>query len=314
MREKNFRTRSTTSTLTLVTAALLVLLVGGGSALSGPGSWWSLLLTFVEGYLLLELNNRHALLRVRSRMVCATFLGLSLATPWLLGDEVSSLLPAAGLVAAFFPLFAAYQSPAAAGSVFYASLFISLGSLVYPPLLLLLLPLLLALALHLRALSGRTFPALLFGAAVPYWFLAGIAIWEGRGPEMLRPFVDAFHFAAPDYAALTPMQRLLGIGLNVVGWISVVHYRRTYYNDKIRTRMYFYTLILFEIFLIMGVDAQPQHADVLLPLLTATTAPLLAHHVTLARGRSADIWYVVVLAAWVGAVVANLYYAYASAH
>lgn len=93
-------------------------------------------------YALMELNNRFSLLRVRSRLVSATYLVLALAMPSLHAFDASVSVPALCLVACYAALLPAYQLLHAEGYAFHAFLCLGVGSMLFPPLLLVVPPLL----------------------------------------------------------------------------------------------------------------------------------------------------------------------------
>ena len=87
MGERGFRYSIVTSNGTLLVTFLYMTamrLLSLNSNISEPSIWGGYLATVVVGYFLLELNNRNALLRVRSRMVSSTFLVLVGTFPVLL--------------------------------------------------------------------------------------------------------------------------------------------------------------------------------------------------------------------------------------
>ena len=123
MQKKDLRTRVTTGTYTLpaMTALTAVLWVAPDA-----GSWrlWAGLVAAAwTAFQLIELNNRCTLLRVRSRMVSVTFLGLLLVLPAAHGFTPQSLVPLC-VAASFRPLFGAYQKAEAQHHVFQAFLLI----------------------------------------------------------------------------------------------------------------------------------------------------------------------------------------------
>lgn len=313
MRERNLRTRIATGSFTLPVAAVATALLWIGSALTDEAAWTGLLLTGAVTYMLVELNNRNALLRERSRMVSTVYLAFMAGSPFL-HPWSPAMLPAAAMAAAYFPLFAAYQSRRAAARVFNAALLLSLGSLVYAPLLLLLVGVFLSLGLQLRALSGRTFMALILGGAAPYWLFFGWAIWQHDLPWTLTALQAMFSLSPPDYATLSLPELVVGGYVALLSLVAVIHFFRTAYNDKIRTRMYFYTLILVEAILAAAIALQPQRADVLLRLLMVNSAPLVAHHLTLARGRWANAWFAICLLGLAAVIVLNTVGFHASHH
>lgn len=306
MRENNFRTRITTGSFTLPIAAILTAVLWFLSDPTDKAVWKGILLTALVTYALVELNNRNSLLRVRSRMMSSTYLLLMAACPFF-AKWSTDMLPAAALTLAYFPLFAAYQQASSAGQAFKTSLLISAGSLFYPPMLLLEVVVLSCLLIQLRALNWRSLLAVVFGAALPYWFVAGWGIWEGRIDTIFLPYLAAFRFDAPDYSTLQWPYMLLAGYVALLSFIAFVHFVRTAYNDKIRTRMYFYVFSLLEAVLIAALALQPQKADVLLRLLIVNSAPLIAHHLTLGRGRWANIWFIICLTLLAGIVGTNHY-------
>lgn len=298
MQKKDLRTRVTTGTYTLpaMTALTAVLWVAPDA-----GSWrlWAGLVTAAwTAFQLIELNNRCTLLRVRSRMVSVTFLGLLLVLPAAHGFTPQSLVPLC-VAASFRPLFGAYQKAEAQHHVFQAFLLVSLGSLLFPPLLLLLPCYCLSLAVHLRALTGRTLAAGVLGAALPYWLGAAWAMWRGDLGARAAEWAAAFRFAPPGdgglgeaLAALGPARQAAGAFMLALALMATVHFLRTAYNDKIRTRMFFYTFIVSEVAVAAGLVVRPQDFDTLAPVLAVCAAPLAGHYFTLARGRGMNVWFV----------------------
>lgn len=304
MRDRNFRTRIATGTFTLPVAAVLTALLWIGTALTDEAAWGGLAVTGIVTYLLVELNNRNALLRVRSRMVSTVFLAFMAAAPFL-HTWSPDMVPAAALTAAYFPLFAAYQSRNAAARVFNVALLVSIGSLVYAPAIGLLVIFLFSLGAQLRALSGRTFLALVFGAVLPYWFFAAWGIWTHSAEWVGQWFVTTFSFDMPDYTGVSLPQLAFAGYVGLLSLVAVCHFFRTAYNDKIRTRMYFYVFILVEFVLAAALAVQPQKSGVLLRLFVVNSAPIVAHHLTLGRGRWANVWFVLCLIGLVGLIVYN---------
>lgn len=292
--EKKFRDKVVTGVFTLpvtaVAATLLWVLPDAGDA----ALWGGLAVTGVVTYLLVELNNRKALLRVRSRMVSSVYLAFMAACVFLHPLSLS-MLPAVCLSAAYFPLFAAYQRPHASGEVFYVFLLVGIASLCWPPLLVLSVACYAGLAVPLRALTWRTFVAGLFGLVLPYWLYAGWSLWKGCLPEACEVFLAAFRFTLPDYAVLTTAQIVSGVIVGGLALLSVVHFLRTAFGDKIRVRMYFYAIIQQEVLLLVAAALLPDRFDVLFRLLLVNTAPLAAHYFALARGRWMNLWFVVCL-------------------
>ena len=93
-------------------------------------AWPQMACYAAASYMMVELNNSNALIRVRSRMVGATFIILSC----LYVNGFQSLLGALGLVgiiATILQLFTTYQDKQAAGKTYYAFLALGCSSLLY---------------------------------------------------------------------------------------------------------------------------------------------------------------------------------------
>ena len=104
----DFRNRSAKSMLTL---PLVAVIAGVVWVLPDPRSawlWGGFAIVCALTYTLRELNNRFQLLRIRSRLVSATFLTLFAALPDL-HPAGTNLIPAIGLLPALFCLFGSYQ-------------------------------------------------------------------------------------------------------------------------------------------------------------------------------------------------------------
>lgn len=175
MHSHSLRDTVVQGTLTLPVAALATLALWMLPDATDARLWGGLAATGLTTYVIMELNTRHALLRIRSRMMSTTYLALMLACPFL--HEWSA---GAGVAACFAlsyaALFASYQQARAEGYVFHAFLFAGLGSLAFPPLLAVAAGYYFSMLFQLRNLTGRTFLAGLLGLALPYWLYAAYAI------------------------------------------------------------------------------------------------------------------------------------------
>lgn len=304
-RERKFKDKVATGVFTLPVTAALAMLLWVSPDVTDGSLWLGLAAVGLIAYLLVELNNRHSLLRIRSRMVSSSYLVMMTAAVFL--HPLSwNLLPAFCLAAAYFPLFAAYQRPYASGQVYHAFLLLGIGSLCRPPLLLLAAGFYVALALPLRALSWRTFLSGLFGLATPYWIGAGTALWQNRLDAAADRFFSAFRFDLVPFAAHDIGRTTTAAFVAVLALLSTAHFLRTAFNDKIRVRMFFYTIIQQEVLLLTALVLLPGDFDLLLALLAVNTAPLVGHYFALARGRWFNVWFMCCLAASASLIVFNM--------
>lgn len=257
--------------------------------------WLQLAALAVGTYLMVLANNRHGLIRIYSRMVSCAYLMLWTAACYLFPSAQAGLI-AVSFAAFHTILFHAYQDKQAVGTVYYAFCFIGIASLPFVQVLWLVPVLWVLLATKVLAMSGRTFVASLLGILTPYW-IGGTHYIYRYG---FRAVAD--HFAALgqfhtgfDFGILPPSQLLTLSLVAILGMVGIVHFLRTSYRDKIRTRMIYEYLMVLEGALVMYIVLQPQLADQLLPALIVTTAPLIGHFAALSEGRAANIAFIAIV-------------------
>lgn len=293
MRQKGFRHNITQSLVTLPLVALVTAAVWMLPNLRSLQLGGGLLATALMTYIVIECNNRYHLLRVRSRMNSVVFLALMAAFPTLHGLGIH-LIPTAALLASYFVLFNAYGQTHTQGLLFHTSLLLSLGSLVFPQLLLVIPFALFAAGVQLRALNFSAFMAALIGCLLPYWiYLAVLLALHGFDWMVLPSQLWEWLPATPTFAYTSiPLPTWVNYGIVIVpGFVGTAHFFFSSYSDKIRTRQFLYALTVLQVPIVALTALYPEQSDVLLPLLIAVYAPMISHHLTLARGRLADVWF-----------------------
>ena len=239
-------------------------------------------------FLLIELNNAYAVIRIRTSFQSSLYAWLLVASLFLFVPSSGSVV-ALCLVAALYFLFRSYQSSHAAQWAFSCTLFLGAGSLLFPGLFLLSPVFLLGLYLF-RAFHARSFWAGLLGWCVPYWFLWGHAFWHGRMDLFYAPFRELVSFA-PLFSVPLPFS-VLAVGLLAVLLLvcGSIHYGFSSYEDKIRSRAYLNFLVLLGFVLALLGVCQTQHAAMVLQLLLPVVSLLGAHLFSLLRARWAN-WF-----------------------
>lgn len=258
--------------------------------------WLQLAALAVSTYLMVLANNRHGLIRIYSRMVSCAYLMLWMAACYLFPSAEAGLI--AVCLAAFHTiLFHAYQDKQSMATVYYAFCFIGIASLPFVQVLWLVPVLWVLLATKVLAMSARTFVASLLGLLTPYWLGGAYYIYRYGLQAAADHFAALARWAPLCRLGDLTLPRLLTLSLvALLGMVGIVHFLRTSYRDKIRTRMIYEYLMVLEGALVVYIVLQPQFADQLLPALIVTTAPLIGHYAALSEGRIANIAFMVIVA------------------
>lgn len=255
--------------------------------------WWPQLVCFaVSAYLMVELSNDNALLRVRSRMVTCTFLSLSCASCFLLGSLPGGIVQLCTVVALTI-LFRTYQDASSPGSMFYAFLCVGLASLVFVQVLVFVPLLWLVAIVDLQALSWRSWVASLIGLATPYWFATPYFLYQKDLSFFAGHFARLADFPFPyDYATLPAAQVIVFVFIVVLTLTGIVHFWLFSFEDRIRIRQLYALLIKMSLFTIVFILLQPQHYSVLMRMLIVFVSPIIAHFFTLTHSRVTNVVFI----------------------
>lgn len=261
-----------------------------------PLQWFQLGVILLSALLMVELNNANALIRTYSRMVSCTFLLLSLAVTTAFVQAKAAVV---GLcfIAFYLQLFRTYQQKQAAGHTFYAFVLLGVCSLAFVHVVFLLPVIWFMMATKLMSLSWKTFISSIFGLLMPYWFVVGISVYTQQTDSLWQHFALLGIFSRP-----VQWQAFAGVRAADVCWLLMlyalgsIHFLRTSFLDKIRTRMLFEWFITMSGVLWVFLLAQPQHFEALMWLLLINISPLIAHFITLTRTRITNITFMVITA------------------
>lgn len=266
----------------------------------------------VSAYLMAELNNRHALIRMYSRMVSCSFLVLATlaasaagGTSWAAGTADVWIMQLCFIVAYLF-LFSSYQDKRAQGKMFYAFMMIGVASTLFVQALF-FVPLLWVLtATNLMAFSSRNLWASIIGLTVPYWFYGGYCALTGNIGYLTAHFApDAWLkplFITGGADAATIATTAFIVTVTVIG---AVHFIRNSYKDKIRTRMLYEMLITVTAFCLAFMLLQPGHLPMLMGILIIHSSILAGHFFALTSTRLTNITFCVLATAAVALTVVN---------
>lgn len=294
---KRFQNHVAESRLALPVTGSYALLVWLAAGLINGEMWMQFACFVISAYLMVELNNSNALIRIYSRMVSCSFLALSCMASFAFSSESGAIVELC-VIAAYTTLLRSYQDRKASGWIFYTFLCVGLGSLVKVHLLYYVPVLWILMFAYLRSMSFRTFFASVFGLLVPYWFAAVYFIYQGDFSMAESHFSALLSFGELfDFSALQVCQIAVLAFLVVLSFTGIIHYVRTSYNDKIRIRMYYDSFIVIDAVTWVFMLLQPQHYDWLLRILIVNTSILVAHFIALTHTKITNIAFYVILVA-----------------
>lgn len=283
---------------------LLICLISG---LFSEGIWAQLALTAIATLLMVELNNRNSLIRIYSRMVSCSFLVMTMMTPHKI-ESIDGCIVSMCFVAFYLALCNAYQDKKATGYVLWAFAAIGVASIVWIQILLFIPVLWVLTATNILAMSLRTFVTSILGVIMPYWFLSAYYIYIGD----IMPIVD--HIAT--IANFEPLFIYKNCSINdflplcfiiLLAITGSIHFLRTSYKDKIRTRMIYEMFITMTVATIVLILLQPQHANIATHLLIISTAPLIGHFLALTSTKITNIASLAIMATALVITALNLW-------
>lgn len=304
--KKRFQNKIAASRFSLPVTATLAALVWVAVGLLWGNIWIEFGFAIISTLLMVELNNRNALMRTYSRMVSCSFLALStmvcLPNPSLKGSIVTMCF-----IAFYLIIWNSYQDKKAAGWTFYAFFCIGLASTVFVQILYYLPFLWIMMAFFTNSFGIRTIFASLVGIIAPYWFTAGYYLYTEKLQDLADHFLEIANYQELfEYSTVTDHQIVNTAFIALLAILGTVHFIRTSYADKIRTRM-IYESFIYIVWLSMAfMFLQPQHKNEVGGILMVCTSPLIAHFITFTKGKIPNATFICLLVAMVIILLFNL--------
>ncbi len=272
-----------------------------------PVQWLPLPCLLLSAYLMVELSNGNALLRVRSRMVTTAFLVLN-GTAGFFAGSIQAAVTQLMFIAALLVLFTTYQDRRSMGRVYYAFLFFGLASVAWVQTLWLVPLLWLLMATQLLALSWRTWLASLLGLLTPYWLMAPWLIFNRDVHPIVSHFTALASLPFPcDYSLIPIGQYAVYVFTLLLVVTGIIHFWHRSYEDKIRIRLLYGLFTTMSLVMLAALALQPQHYDVLMRLCFIFASPLIAHFLTLTSTRITNIAFWAIAAAALLITLFNLW-------
>ena len=272
---------------------LLLCLIGGVI----QHQWWIQLACYILAtYLMILLNNFHALIRIYSRAITSAFIILS-GVACFIFPSLEGCIVTVGLVASLLTLFTTYQNREAAGWIYYTFLILGVASVANIHFLV-FIPIYWIMMIFINSLSLRTFIASLFGLLTPYWIWIAVVLFfykDNLTPftSLFQPLTEVSFFNA--YGSIPLSHYLTYAFLVILAFTGIIHFLRKSYNDKIRTRQFYYSIIFFNIVVLVLLALFPQYYDLLFRPAIILTSPLIGHFIALTRTKITNIAFYLIL-------------------
>ena len=295
MSKKLLQNRIAESGLTLPVAAVYA---AGVWLLNGAltNGWWAQLICMALAvYVLVEVNNSNALIRVRSRMVGSMFLLLSCMDSGLFASAQGGLT-CLFVAIAFWLLFQTYQQPDTPGRIYYGFLCIGIASLTYVQILFFVPLTWLLVHTQLQSMSWRSWIASILGLITPYWLSLLWAFHLQDGSFYWHHFHSLTQFVLPyDYSLLKFGQLIVFIFTLSLLLMGIVHFVNKSYEDRIRIRQLYGFFGFWALGCTVFLALQPQHYDVLMRILFLCVSPFAAHLFTLTHSRVTNVLFIITI-------------------
>lgn len=257
--------------------------------------WTGWVVTMVTTVAVMEWNHRATLIRQRNRMASTTFIVLMTIAAFL-QDWSPAMLATLCFVIANIILCYTFQSRKCQGLAYHAFVMLGIGSLFFPPLLYIIPFMIFSMGVQLRSLTWRSLVAALLGVLTPYWLYFVWHFCMGSLEGSFDFFLTAMAPRGISYATLTHKEVIVLIFTAFYASISMLDYIRTYYQDKLQTRMFIYTIFIQDVALMLMIIFLPHHFDGFMRLFIAASAPIIGHHLTLSRGTLVNWYFICTLA------------------
>lgn len=265
-----------------------------------------LLCLALSTYLMAEMNNQNALLRIPSRMVSCSFLMMAMITCSAqrgLYVAITQVL----FIACLFILFSAYQDNKARGKMCCAYACIGLASIMWPQALLLVPFLWFCSTVFLLQMSWKNFMASLLGLLLPYWLYAGWKALNGNFGWIVTHFSQIGVWETLSWSSSNFVLDMIVLSFIVVLMlIGTVHFFRRSYLDKLRTRYLYDMFIFLAVVMLIFLAVLPNSHYVVIHLLIVCVSPLIAHFIALTNTRATNLTFILLLVTSIVLIILTL--------
>ncbi len=307
MTSKRIQNRIAESRHTLPISIMIAIVIWYLAGLTTRPLYLSFATVIFSTFVMMEINNGNALIRIYSRMVSSSFLLMLSACVFLL-PSLNVMVSTLSYVLFILFFFHTYQEKQSPGKVFHAFLFLGITSIFFVQILFFVPFLWILMTLNLMAMSHRNFWASVIGLITPYWFTIPYWLLTEDFNTIVNHFTQIIEFQPlVQYEELSVNQLATFAFVVLATLIGIIHFLRKSYMDKIRTRMLYTIFIVLTMLILIFMVLQTQHFDILLALLIVHVSPLIAHYLALTRTRITNISFIILIVAWIALTAYNLW-------
>lgn len=307
MNVKRLQNKVAESRIALPATVAYTLCICALAGLFTDGMWVQVGLLGLSGFLMFQLNNANALIRIFSRMVSCSYFILMVMSSFLFGDVANSIVSL--LAISFYLLyFDIYQESGAVGRIFYAFAILGTMSLFFVQTLYFVPLIWLLLFTNIMAGSIRMIVSSLMGLSLPYWFFFIYGICTDNFSILPEHFKMLLTFAPiADWSVVEPREVVTVVFVSLLSFVGMIHFRLNNYKDKIRTRMLYEVFSVMNLCLMIFLVLQPDKLGILLSLLIVNTAPVIAHYIALTNTKITNISFVVIVLSALSITFVNIW-------
>jgi len=257
-----------------------------------------LIITFLNAFLLVQLNTKFSLIRTRTFLPVLIYLVL-IATWSLAGITVVNHFTLTLIIIALFIFMNMYRDKQGVEQAFAGSLILATGSL-FSCELILLLPAFWIGFIMFQSMSLRTFLASLFGAITPWILYISVRFYLQPDvdilTELLSNFKTTFRFTTPSINLI-----IYASSLVILIFVGLVGFFNNLHSDSIQTRQSLKLFVILFFISIIITIVLSTNLTVLLPLIAMCYAMIISHPLSLKKNNFNSIIFIIF-------VVINIFY------
>lgn len=273
--------------VTIIYGILMSLLVG----VIQKELWLQAICVIATTYTMILINNSNVLIRIYSRLVSCTFLALTIMTSFL-NKDIESYLIQFLFAAHLLTFFKSYQNKRSMNYVFTSFITIGIISTIFIQILFIVPILWLLLGTRMQAGSAKNFAASIIGLIVPYWFWGIYSLSADSYTTITNHILGLVEIVPLSTAILEPHTLISLTFITLLGISGILHFIRYSYNDSIKTRMLYYSLITIFWVLLLLIILQPQHNKFTFKILIVVASPIIAHYFTFTKSWITNYYFI----------------------